>query len=228
MKFWKLFAVPEGKGITEKHLYRVLVSSVCGILLCMGCLAGSTWAWFAVSVENTENVLQIGMPAVVLTIDGSEFASGTQLGAGEYSVNVMHANAADVFDQKSVLYVTFFADQSVAGYVKLDFENRYEGNIRILTDKDCVVSWAVSWFAPDHAEPLKDWCIDLSGNTESEPTEDMTEETGQEEAEPTGESGEGTTESGDSEADTTEVTTEPPVQTSEPIEESSDPIVDEN
>ena len=38
----ELFAVPEGKKITEKMFGRVLISSVCSILLCMACLIGTT------------------------------------------------------------------------------------------------------------------------------------------------------------------------------------------
>lgn len=47
-----LFTVQEGEKVTEKTLRRVLISSVCSILLCMMCLFSTTWAWFAVSVES--------------------------------------------------------------------------------------------------------------------------------------------------------------------------------
>ena len=55
-----LFTVPEGEKITEKQMQRVLVSSVCSILLLLSCLVSTTWAWFAVSIENTGNVIEIG------------------------------------------------------------------------------------------------------------------------------------------------------------------------
>ena len=52
MKFLKyLFTVPEGEKVTERHLKRVLISSVCGILLCMTCLVSSTWAWYTATVQ---------------------------------------------------------------------------------------------------------------------------------------------------------------------------------
>lgn len=57
MKFTQLFSDHDGKKITEKYLYRMLVVSICGIFLCMGCLAGTTWAWFAVTIENKDNVI---------------------------------------------------------------------------------------------------------------------------------------------------------------------------
>lgn len=59
MHIKRLFTVSEGEKLTEKVFGRVLVSSICSILLCMTCLAGTTWAWFAVSIENQGNVIQI-------------------------------------------------------------------------------------------------------------------------------------------------------------------------
>ena len=93
-----LFTVPEGEKITEKHLTRVLVSSICSILLCMSCLVSTTWAWFAVSVENTGNVINIGTYSVTTTVtrvsDGEQiqptslYQHGYYLTEGEYSVKV--------------------------------------------------------------------------------------------------------------------------------------------
>ena len=93
-----LFTVPEGEKITEKHLTRVLVSSICSILLCMSCLVSTTWAWFAVSVENTGNVITVGSYSITTTVtslsDGKTFDPtslydhGYYLPEGEYSVKV--------------------------------------------------------------------------------------------------------------------------------------------
>lgn len=55
-----LFTVPENEKVTEKHLMRVLISSVCSILLCMTCLVSTTWAWFTVSISSENNVIGIG------------------------------------------------------------------------------------------------------------------------------------------------------------------------
>ena len=59
MRLKELFSVPEGKKVTEKVFGRVLISSVCSILLSMACLISTTWAWFTVSIENTDNVIHI-------------------------------------------------------------------------------------------------------------------------------------------------------------------------
>lgn len=55
-----LFTVPENEKVTEKHLMRILISSVCSILLCMTCLVSTTWAWFTVSISSENNVIGIG------------------------------------------------------------------------------------------------------------------------------------------------------------------------
>ena len=85
----------KGKGKTS---YRLLVSSLCSILLCVCCLTGTTWALFAVSVENTGNVIAIGTPSVALTADGVEYSSGTYLSGGEHILKITHGSAADVFE----------------------------------------------------------------------------------------------------------------------------------
>ena len=55
MRLKDLFTVPSGQKVTEKHMRRVLISSICSILLCMTCLVSTTWAWFAISIENEQN-----------------------------------------------------------------------------------------------------------------------------------------------------------------------------
>lgn len=82
----KLFTVPDGEKVTEKALHRVLVSSICSILLCMVCLVSTTWAWFTVSIENTENVIQIAniTANVEITSDGQ---SNITPNDGKYTLN---------------------------------------------------------------------------------------------------------------------------------------------
>lgn len=62
------FTVPTDKKISEKAFARVLISSICGILLCTCCLAGTTWAWFIAGVENPNNVITIATVTAKATI----------------------------------------------------------------------------------------------------------------------------------------------------------------
>ena len=132
MRLKDLFTVPTGEKVTEKHLNRVLVSSICGLLLCMACLVGTTWAWFTDSVVDDGNVIQIGTPQVVLKLDGADVANGGALTAGEHTISVTHGNQADSLAKKSDLFVTFTIsgqDKVVSQFVKLDAEK-----------EDCVAS----------------------------------------------------------------------------------------
>ena len=70
MKIKELFTVPEGQKVTEKVFHRVLISSICSILLCMSCLVSTTWAWFTVSIENQGNEIQI--VDLMVQINGAE------------------------------------------------------------------------------------------------------------------------------------------------------------
>lgn len=75
----KLFHIPEEETPAEKQLRRVLISSLCGIFLCMSCLVGSTWAWFRTSIENEGNVLTIGEVTVAVSLVKGEETSRMQI-----------------------------------------------------------------------------------------------------------------------------------------------------
>lgn len=157
----------------------------------MGCLAGTTWAWFTVSLENAENVIQIGTPTVKVTVrdvdaqadDGqataaTEFSSGTGLVAGKHVITVLNAGDADDLDRKSTLYVAFSVGNEVIGRVVLNCENNYTANVQLVTDRESVLTWTASWFPPEGAKPLDGSAIDLREPVTTEPvtTESVTTE----------------------------------------------------
>ncbi len=166
MRIKTLFRVPDGEKVTEKALRKVLISSICSILLCMTCLVSTTWAWFTVSIENIGNEIIIGTPEIKLTVAGSEYVSGTKVSDPDIALSMVHANTTDVFDKKSTLYVTLWV-QSDAGtitvYTTLNEANNYSSviNISNSTEKPCSFSWMVSWFAPVNAVALTDNTIIL-------------------------------------------------------------------
>ena len=231
MQFKDYFTVPSGEKITEKHLRRVLISSICGILLCMSCLAGTTWAWFTVSIENTNNVIQIGEPKVSFAINGAVYDSGVSLAEGTtYNVKIEHANDLDDFQKKSTLYVTLTLvcdDETVIKYAKIDQDEAYTKTITINTGKKCTLYWEVSWFAPANATELVDDAIVIEAPVVPETTAPPTEKPVDESSVPSG------TPSGETEtpSDTpSEETVTPPEtttgQTEEPSETTSEPTGD--
>lgn len=171
-------AGPNGKNATEKVFGKVLISSVCGMLLCMACLAGTTWAWFSVGIENQENVIQIAdAPNVILQVDGQDFVSGEELPSGEHIVRIAHTSDGDDLRKKSTLYVTFIVDEVTYGCVILGGENADSANVTIIAEESCVFSWAVSWFEPGNAELLIGDAIRITVEQSADRTEVAAEAT---------------------------------------------------
>lgn len=178
MRLKDLFTVPEGQKVTEKHLRRVLISSICGILLCMSCLASTTWAWFTVSIENKGNVIQVAsVPRVSVTVNTEKFDSGPITVADNVIVNIENSSDLDDVKQKSTLYVTISIDGVVRGVVKLHSGNKYKTSITIKTDASCSLSWTASWVEPPDADQLSGDTITLITEEKTEPVDGATDST---------------------------------------------------
>lgn len=173
MRIRDLFTVPDGEKVTEKAFCRVLVSSVCSILLCMGCLAGATWAWFAADVNNTDNVIAIATVTADTTVTKGgapvEAAAdgGYRLGAGEYAVEVRLNNNAT--DSQRMLYVLMTVEQDgVTRRYYLPFDKGQSQKTVDVTVEgtDAAVAFAASWTKPDAAD-LLDGGMSLVGEDEA-------------------------------------------------------------
>lgn len=53
--FSGLLYVPKHGKVSDKEFTRIMISSVLGIMICVICLAGLTWAWFSGSVTSSAN-----------------------------------------------------------------------------------------------------------------------------------------------------------------------------
>lgn len=53
--FSGLLYVPKHGKVSDKEFSRVMISSILGIMLCIICIAGLTWAWFSGSVSSAAN-----------------------------------------------------------------------------------------------------------------------------------------------------------------------------
>lgn len=67
-----LFTVADNEKVTEKHMMRVLISTVCSVLICMTCLVSTTWAWYTATVTSEGNVLDIGQWTPIQSIAETE------------------------------------------------------------------------------------------------------------------------------------------------------------
>lgn len=165
------FDMDTKKNHVKKNLRQVMVISLCSVLLCVSCFVGTGWAWFKQNIEVAGNEITLAeKPEVAVAIDNSDSGS---LGPGTYTATVKHAGQMDDVQQKSVLYVTFFINDEVQGYVKLDAGNEYSASVRVVTDQDCNLTWTASWGVPT-ANPISDDGILYVGVT-TEVDEEATE-----------------------------------------------------
>ena len=134
MKVKDFFSIPEQKKVTEKDLHRVLLTSICSILLCMSCLAGSTWAWFTASIENKDNTIEIARPGVVLKVDDADYAEDQVLSKAYHKLVIEHGNEADHVAKKSTLYVAItvsYDGNKIQKYTVLNETNNYAVGIDV-------------------------------------------------------------------------------------------------
>lgn len=190
IKDW--FTVPEGKSVTEKVFGRVLLSSVCSILLCMVCLASTTWAWFSVSLENTGNEIQIAAATVEVKVnDATVDADGgiRDLPAGTHTVAVKLAS----YDGRNPVYVVLAVKSSASEGTENTELNYYwiqaepeETKKTLTTDKTADISYALSWVEPNGANPMVSVEVEEATDDEQPPEEEeLVEDTeGAEEGQP--------------------------------------------
>ncbi len=175
MRLKDLFTVPTGHKVTEKHLRRVLISSICSILLCMTCPVSTTWAWFAVSIENTGNIIEIATVTTHIDVmkDGVSIEpqddGNYDLGEGEYSIrigleqlektpagaNLLNASQCPVY---VIMMIRYGEDVEYRLFTFDDRENKQKHQLTV-GESSAVISFSVSWVKPasdipDGSEPV--------------------------------------------------------------------------
>ena len=177
MRLKELFTVPAGEKITEKMMQRILVSSICSILLCMSCLVSTTWALFTASIENTGNVIQIASleSNLIIRQGGEEIAPSED---GSYTLSpgkIYTLNISAITDSTSDtqnLYAILFDNGVSFGYVTMDLEStvttftdaqnkHYTAEVTIRVEKECKFSWDISWLKPgsDESNEITDYMM---------------------------------------------------------------------
>lgn len=184
MRIKELFIVPEGEKVTEKVFGRVLLSSLCSILLCMACLVSTTWAWFSVSIENKGNVIQIAnVTANVKITSGEELISPSTdgsftLGTGTYSLQIgleqgeKTSDGANLLkDSKCPVYVVMAINhEGSVKYRSFKFTSKEEVKKTQLTVDTgyAVIGFSVSWVMPAGVQPVEDKAV-VIGEIPTEP-----------------------------------------------------------
>lgn len=185
MRIKELFTVPDGTKVTERIFTKVLLSSICSILLCMVCLVSTTWAWFTVSIENQGNVIQIAEVNTDIAIEknGSKVdidpaVGGYLLDAGQYDIRVKVENNAKGSDdlnrpQNDVYVVMTVAHNGSSESYYFTFQGEAKNTQQLkdfqINDGTATVSFAVSWVKPASADPVGSEAI-VIGQLPTQPT----------------------------------------------------------
>lgn len=85
----KEYGTAERGRVTDAAMTRAIAASVIGIMLCMACLIGTTWAWYSASLTSGENEITVANFAVDVTItpqNGEDTATPIQATDGTYTL----------------------------------------------------------------------------------------------------------------------------------------------
>lgn len=91
MKKWlkSIFYNPKDTKPTDENIMRLLMPSFVGIVICMVCLAGSTWAWFTATVYTPPQTISTANFDVEVTVDGTQVTAPIKLNEGQaYDITI--------------------------------------------------------------------------------------------------------------------------------------------
>ena len=96
--FSGLLYVPKHGKVSDKEFTRIMISSVLGIMLCVICLAGLTWAWFSGSVSSAANNITAASFNIQIDVNvkGTETPVPRTVENGIYSFSLENNKAYDV------------------------------------------------------------------------------------------------------------------------------------
>ena len=223
MRLKDLFTVPSGQKVTEKHMRRVLISSICSILLCMTCLVSTTWAWFAISIENEQNEIVTAELTDLLTdltvrqgetrIEPSNDGSFSIKKDTEYELTITRIPNTDDLNQKMKFYGSFIiryteGEEDKTEIYRATIIDTFSISIKINTNAK--LSIEVSWLEPKNGT----W---LTGDPITIEVEEPTEEPTEQSTEPT----ENTSEPTEAETEARKETTQPTEAETDPTEETT-------
>ncbi len=103
MKQWikSFLYIPKHSKPTDENILRLLLPSFVGIVICMVCLAGTTWAWFTASVQTQPQTLaaaNFSIEAAVTDAENAPVDISSPLNAGQvYTVTLTASGTADEF-----------------------------------------------------------------------------------------------------------------------------------
>ena len=106
----------------DKQLRRALISMIASIVLCLGCLIGTTWAWFETSITNEGNVITIAEMQVSVTMHKGE--------ASEYKNLVATDQYTYELDEVGTYSIVLINTGDIPGYCTIRLKHCFHNKQR--------------------------------------------------------------------------------------------------
>ena len=122
MKQWlkHILYIPKHQKPTDENILRLLMPSVVGIIICMVCLAGSSWAWFSASVQTRPQNIQAAEYELSVAVNGKSMHGSIELEEGKsYTITLTASGTAEKFGGYCKLEgagKTFYTEQVLPGH----------------------------------------------------------------------------------------------------------------
>lgn len=157
-KYWK----EKNRYIAEKEksadagIKRMMLTSVLGMLICVVCLAGTTWAWFTANsgIDDTDNPLSVETAQVEVGVRIDTQAKGTVSGGDPQTITIAENENLSVTlkaggtSKKKYCYVTVDGDMH---YVDLSSNDSI--TFTVCSSRGSMKIEA-SWSAPKSGSPI--------------------------------------------------------------------------
>ena len=78
-----MFFAPNDEKITDDCFFRIMLTSVLGIVICVICLSGLTWAWFSCSITSSLNSISAADFSVKINVEKVTDDNATILNSGD-------------------------------------------------------------------------------------------------------------------------------------------------
>ena len=103
MKKWLKSAIyiPKHAKPTDENILRLILPSIVGIIFCMICLAGTTWAWFSANIQTRPQTIKAANYDIEVSVKnetGNLVSTDQPLEAGQaYQITLTARGTADKF-----------------------------------------------------------------------------------------------------------------------------------
>ena len=137
----------KGQKVNEKVFGKVLISSICGIFLCLVCLVSTTWAWYVVGIENPNNTIEIASVEPKVIVNSQELAANDD---GTYTLPIGEQTLQVAVDNKTAtVYVVMSVGEKAVCYFEVASGQNVSAPLQVMVyDANHQISLKTQWKLP--------------------------------------------------------------------------------